>query len=40
LAKEKDTELITLSHAFYNDGAIMSVQETGKLQKKMAYYIV
>jgi cysteine desulfurase/selenocysteine lyase len=40
LAKEKDTELITLSHAFYNNGAIMSVQEIGKLQKKMAYYIV
>jgi hypothetical protein len=29
-----------IKHAFYNNGAIMSVQEIGKLQKKMAYYIV
>lgn len=31
LAKKENTKLITLSHALYNNGAIMPVQEAGKI---------
>jgi cysteine desulfurase/selenocysteine lyase len=34
LAKKKNTKLITLSHALYNSGAIMPVEETGKIARE------
>ncbi len=34
IAKNKNTKLITLSHVLYNNGAIMPVEEVGKIAKK------
>lgn len=34
LAKKKNTRLITLSHALYNSGAIMPVEEAGKIARE------
>jgi len=34
IAKNKNTKLITLSHVLYNNGAIMPVEEVGKVAKK------
>jgi len=34
ISKNKNTKLITLSHVLYNNGAIMPVEEVGKIAKK------
>jgi cysteine desulfurase / selenocysteine lyase len=34
IAKNKNTKLITLSHVLYNNGAVMPVEEVGKIAKK------
>jgi cysteine desulfurase/selenocysteine lyase len=34
IAKNKNSKLITLSHVLYNNGAIMPVEEVGKIAKK------